>query len=326
LIALLLPALAEAKRDAQSVVCAANLHSIGEAMQEYAAQWQDAIAGSPATSGSFFWSDIDSGAHSPYSEYDYPNLCTEYDWMTPLSNEMDHRFISPNTTDLLAANKSDRLARFEFLRSDPAFICPSNSFLAVPYASSSIQPPVGQMLSYCAAGLFLISPQAAANDTCTFPYVQVPGSYSPNITHVGQPSMKCYCADGAAYSLTNQSPDVDLTTTENIDGSVFADEGAFSWYSDSWNRDMAPGNSSGNFKRSTGGVDARQYAYRHGSGPGVYDMNMLFFDGHVSLKSDFDSANPIYWCPPGTVIPNTEPTPDVEKKYMGDAATYTVPQ
>ncbi len=325
LIALLLPALAEAKRDAQTVVCAANLHSIGEAMEEYATQWQDAIVGSPATSGSFFWSNIDTGAHSPYSEYDYPNLCAEYDWMTPLSNEMNHRFVCANTSDQLAATKPDRLSRFEFLRADPAFICPSNTFLAVPYSSSSIQPPVGPMLSYCAAGLFLLDPQATDNYTCTFPYVHVPASYSPRMTHVGQPSMKCFCADGAAYSLTNESPDVDLTTTENIDGSAFADEGAFTWYSDSWNRDFAPGNSSGSFKRSTGGVDAREYAYRHGSGPGVFDMNMLFFDGHVSLKSDLDSANPIYWCPPGTIIPSSEPTPDVEKKYMGGASSYTVP-
>ena len=326
LIALLLPALAEAKREAEAVACAANLHSIGEALEEYAAQWQDAIPGSPATSGDFFWSNIDSGAHGSYSEYDYPNLCTEYDWMTPLADEMGHRFVCSNTADIRAASKPDRLSRFEFLRAYPAFICPSNNFLAVPYSSSSIQPPVGPMLSYCAAGLFLLDPQATGNSTCGFPYVQVPGNYRPAIEDVGQPAMKCFCADGAAYSLTNQSPDVDLTTTENIDGSAFADEGAFSWYSDSWNRDMAPGNSSGGFKRSTGSVDAREYAYRHGLGPGVYKMNMLFFDGHVSLKGDLDSANPIYWCPPGTVIPSSEPTPDVEKKYMGGAPAYTVPE
>ncbi len=327
LISLLLPALAAAKRDAQTVVCAANLHSIGEALEEYAAEWNGAIVGSPATSGSFYWSNIDTGAvRSPYSEYDYPNLCAEYDWMTPLAHEMNHTFVSPNTSDMLAASKTDRLARFQFLRSDPAFICPANNFLAVPYSTSSIQPPVGPMLSYCAAGLFLLDPAASSNYTCTFTYVQVPASYSPNMTHVGQPAVKCFAADGAAFSTTAQSPDVDLTATENIDGSAFADEGAFSWYSDSWNRDFAPGNLSGSFKRSTGGVDAREYAYRHGSGPGVYDMNMLFFDGHVELKSDLDSANPIYWCPPGTVIPNTESTNDVDKKYMGGATSYTVPQ
>ncbi len=326
LISLLLPALAEARRDAQTVVCANNLHSIGQALQEYADEWQGAIAGSPATSGSFFWSNIDTGAHSPYSDYDFPHLVAEYDWMTPLADEMNHPFVCSNTADLQAANKTDRLARFEFLRDDPAFICPSNHFLAIPYASSSLQPPVGPMLSYCAAGLFLLDPISSANYTCTFPYVQVPNSYSPYMNNVGQPSHKCFAADGSAFSTTAQAPDVDLTVTENIDGSAFADEGAFSWYSDSWNRDFAPGNLSGSYKRSTGGVDARQYAYRHGSGFGVYDMNMLFFDGHVALKSDLDSANPIYWCPPGTVIPNTEPTPDVEKKYMGGAALYTVPQ
>ncbi|MGC8623783.1 MAG: type II secretion system protein, partial [Phycisphaerae bacterium] len=179
LISLLLPALAEARKDAESVVCSANLHSIGQALQEYADEWQGAIAGSPATSGSFFWSNIDTGAHSPYSDYDYPHLCAEYDWMTPLADEMNHPFICANTADLQAANKTDRLARFEFLRDDPAFICPSNHFLAIPYASSSLQPPVGPMLSYCAAGLFLLDPIAAANYTCTFPYVHVPNSYSP---------------------------------------------------------------------------------------------------------------------------------------------------
>ncbi len=277
LIALLLPALAEARKDGESVVCAANLHSIGQALQEYADEWHGAIAGSPATSGSFFWSDINAGFHTGYSEYDYPHLCTQYDWMTPLADEMNHPFTSPTATDPQAASKSDRLARFEFLRSDPAFICPSNRFLAVPYSTSSIQPPVGPMLSYCAAGLFLLDPIASANYTCTFPYVQVPNSYSPFMNNVGQPSQKCFAADGAAFSTTAQAPDVDLTTTENIDGSAFADEGAFSWYSDSWNRDFAPGNSSGSFKRSTGGVDAREYAYRHGSGPGVFDYEYAVF-------------------------------------------------
>lgn len=53
LISLLLPALAEAKRDAETVVCAANLHSIGQAMAEYSTTWNGAIAGSGWTSAHF---------------------------------------------------------------------------------------------------------------------------------------------------------------------------------------------------------------------------------------------------------------------------------
>src|SRR3954467_5824740 len=57
LISVLLPALAKARRAANTVKCAANLRGIVQAMQIYASQNNGAIFGSAWTSGRFFYAD-----------------------------------------------------------------------------------------------------------------------------------------------------------------------------------------------------------------------------------------------------------------------------
>jgi prepilin-type N-terminal cleavage/methylation domain-containing protein/prepilin-type processing-associated H-X9-DG protein len=344
LISILLPALAGARQAADAVACAANLHSIGEALGTYTSQWQGAIPGSPESSGSFYWSDIMQGTPAPgINAFYVPQVCTVYDWETPLAEEMGYSFQSPypatSTADPLGGLKGDRVYRFQDLEYFKPYICPDNHFLATPYSDGGAPLiPVGPMLSYTAAGLFLLYPRAGPNDggnnaCCDFgspAYVTVPASYTPNMSDIGQTSQKVFCADGSAFSLSYDTPDVDLNPTGDIGTSLegpFADEGAFSWYSDSWNRDLAPGVTVIGAKRSLGGVDAREYAYRHGGDDPKTDnftMNLLFYDGHVQLMHDLDSANPNFWCPTGTYISNTEPTSDVVKQYFGSASSYTV--
>lgn len=349
LISILLPALSMAKKEAQTVACAANLHSIGQAMMEYAETWHGDIVGSPLTSGSFLWQNVmqssalangsAGGISIAYSDSYCPHLCQNYDWVTPLANEMGLYYKPKNLNDPTGALIGDRVGRFEFDLSLPIFTCPANPFLAAPAAGSIL--PVLPMPSYCAAGLFLTaSPGVCANYDATFDpsFADVPATYTPNINDVGQPSSKIFVADGAKTTTTLYKPALSSAVATNLvsgparsdggnaaDFPDFADEGAFSYYSYAWNRDNAPGNHSSKDGITTTGFDNRAYAFRHGIGEGVYDFNALFFDGHVQTLSDIDGANPGYWSPPGTVIPQSECTQDVIKKYFGSAPDYTSP-
>ena len=51
LIAILLPSLGSARRIAKTAKCGATLRGIAQAQAAYAGLWNDAIAGSPSTSG-----------------------------------------------------------------------------------------------------------------------------------------------------------------------------------------------------------------------------------------------------------------------------------
>jgi prepilin-type N-terminal cleavage/methylation domain-containing protein/prepilin-type processing-associated H-X9-DG protein len=348
LISILLPALSMAKKEAQAVACAANLHSIGQAMEEYAATWRGAIAGSPLTSGIGMWKDVmDSstlatgtvdGVSLPISNAYCPNICQNYDWVTPLANEMGLHYKPKNVNDPQGALLADRIGRIQYDVTLAAFTCPANPFIASP-ATPGL--PVLPMPSYCAAGLFLTaSPSVCSNYDATFDpdFADVPATYSPNVDDVGQPSQKIFVADGAKASTTLYEPRLDDTVATNLvsspgrdDGGTtdfpdFADEGAFSYYSYAWNRDNAPGNHSNKDGITTTGFDNRAYAFRHGIVSGVYRFNALFFDGHVQTLTDLQGANPGYWSPPGTVIPRSECTQDVLNKYFGSRTEYTSPQ
>jgi prepilin-type N-terminal cleavage/methylation domain-containing protein/prepilin-type processing-associated H-X9-DG protein len=347
LISILLPALAMAKKEAQTVACAANLHSIGQAMMEYAESWQGAIVGSPVTSGIAMWKDVlqsstlstgnVGGVTIPYGDSYCPNIVQNYDWVTPLANEMGLHYKPKNLDDPEGALLADRIGRLEFDTSLPVFTCPANPYIATPATPGM---PVMHMPCYCAAGLFLtVSPSICSNYDATFDpdYADVPASYTPRITNVGEPSEKIFAADGAKASTTLYEPRLDDTVATNLvsspgrgDGGTtdfpdFADEGAFSYYSYAWNRDNAPGNHSSKDGITTTGFDSREYAFRHGIGQGVYAFNALFFDGHVQLLNDLQGANPGYWSPPGTVIPRSECTQDVLNKYFGSRTQYVSP-
>ncbi len=347
LISILLPALSMAKKEAQTVACAANLHSIGQAMMEYATTWRGAIAGSPLTSGIGMWQDVMKsstlatgnvdGVTLPISNAYCPNICQNYDWVTPLANEMGLHYKPKNLNDPQGALLADRIGRIQYDVTLPAFTCPANPFIASPAAPDM---PVLPMPSYCAAGLFLTaSPSVCSNYDATFDpdYADVPATYTPNVNDVGQPSQKIFVADGAKASTTLYEPRLDDTVATNLvsspgrdDGGTtdfpdFADEGAFSYYSYAWNRDNAPGNHSNKDGITTTGFDNRAYAFRHGIVSGVYRFNAPFFDGHVQTLTDLQGANPGYWSPPGTVIPRSECTQDVLNKYLGSKSEYISP-
>src|SRR3954471_9103242 len=61
LISILLPSLAKARRSANSIKCMANLRSIVQAMQIYAAQNNGSIPGSPWTTARYVYQDDVAG-------------------------------------------------------------------------------------------------------------------------------------------------------------------------------------------------------------------------------------------------------------------------
>src|SRR5438477_1746958 len=95
LISVLLPALAKARRAANTVKCAANLRSIVQAMQIYASQNKGAIMGSAHTSARFAFVDptlpnLTAGTidGAVVSDNNCPSVVDIYDWASPAMRVM----------------------------------------------------------------------------------------------------------------------------------------------------------------------------------------------------------------------------------------------
>src|SRR5437870_2613161 len=116
LISVLLPALSKARRAANTVKCAANLRSIVQAMQIYAAQNKGAIMGSAHTTARYMFVDptkpsllagtIDGAA---VSDDNCPNIVDIYDWASPALKVMGVKFNE-------GGDKDSRTQRFNTIR------------------------------------------------------------------------------------------------------------------------------------------------------------------------------------------------------------------
>ena len=134
---------------------------------------------------------------------------------------------------------------------------------------------------------------------------------------MGSAANKIYCGDGARYSTTATPPDYDLSVRDGY-GGAFADTGAHSSYSRSWDRGLAPGNNNPN----GGDIDARLYAYRHstaeppsGAKADTFKANFVYYDGHVETLGDLQSANPQLWLPADSTLNPGGMLEDVEARY-----------
>jgi prepilin-type N-terminal cleavage/methylation domain-containing protein/prepilin-type processing-associated H-X9-DG protein len=309
LISILLPTLGRARKAANNVKCSANLRSIVQGMQIYAAQYNGYIPGSAHTTARFIYVNP---AASPtlqlnpaFGDGNCPSVCGIFDWMSPIARVMAIRFDEGGST-------ASRKSRFEQLVNHPAFKCPENEFRAVPFSGSPIAY-TGPMVSYnTAMGFMLTRNNTGTNNTsgATGPTGRTigridqnpPSGYNVKVTKVGNPARKIYIADGARFSNTAVPPDVDLTYTGG-NGGAFSDQGAGARFSQSWDRGLAQGNNN----RAGGGTDARIYAYRHGQiairGRGdIFKFNAGFFDGHVETLGDLQGAEPSLWFPKGTQL------------------------
>jgi prepilin-type processing-associated H-X9-DG protein len=327
LISILLPALSKARRAANNVVDLANVRSIVQAMQVYATNYNGYFPGGANSTAAF----LSGPQGATYDDNNCPDMVQAWDWQSPIATVMGFNFNTGPT-------QADRLERYLKLSTLKVFVCPENDILAGPYGPSPIHVPVSKLISYNTAAIFhyvappgtpVFGSRASVGVEYSAAFNLVPGGYSPKISAIGAASNKIYIADGARYSNPGTPPDVDLAVRGGY-GGAYADVGAFSAFSNSWNRRGAPGNGTGII-----GMDARGYAFRHGStrgtgrvGKGDFKMNAGFFDGHAESLDDFAASNPEYWMPRGTRVTKwaTEAWPDVVAKYpANDGSDWVCP-
>lgn len=322
LLSLLLPTVNRVRRSAETIACAANLRSILQGMHLYVAENRGFFPGGAVTTGRFlFTRDWESNLTYPVDNTHCPEVCQNWDWMSPVAKTMGLPFDTGATWD-------QRLVRFEQLRQYEVFQCPSNASLAGP-ASFSGTPTGGPAvsvdvsMSYATAIYFHLNPYqpgvGRGSRTHGFWHTTPPKGYAPMITKVGDATRKIYIADGARYSNSAFAPSVQIALRSD-GGGAFGDHGAFSNRSNCWNRGKAPGN----VDLYGGTIDPRIFAYRHGTREQFrpadeYKMNAGFFDGHVELIGDLQSADPSLWLPKGSFWdPDNPGTPislDAAAKY-----------
>jgi prepilin-type N-terminal cleavage/methylation domain-containing protein/prepilin-type processing-associated H-X9-DG protein len=327
LLSLLLPALSKAKEAANAVACAANMRSIGQAMQMYAQEHKDYIPGSPVTSGKALWTDASgSFALKPgVSTITTPPPVIElYDYIGPLAQTM--KLSLPDT--------SNNVERFRGYRKLRQFLCVSAEGIIATKFAGPADIENGQMLSYVTAMGFLLPPFKSGfqgkGSMPGSPYWTVPAGYSPKVGRVGRVSEKVYLAEGGRWSRSDSAPTFSMDVDGDHNNTNFSDFGAFWGITKSFDRSVPN-------KSATGSVDARLFAFRHGNkrsggASGSYRLNLLFFDGHVEGMDDMTAANPALWLPEGTQIANPAASlnsgpvvwPDVAARYIS-TTPYVAP-
>jgi prepilin-type processing-associated H-X9-DG protein len=304
LIAILLPSLNAARRQANSVACSANLRTILQGMLMYTTENRGYFPGGANTSGAFLLS-------GGYGNSNCPNVTQIFDWQAPIAPFLDAQFDG-------GATLPERQRRFTQLLAFGSFRCPENEVAAVPFGGGGW--PTVTMNSYVTAMVFQMKHNAArdAGDgrTVARGNWNPPVGYAPKITKVSNPTRKVFIADGARYSTSTVAPDYDPSYNGTY-GGAFSDQGAFTRFSRSWDRALAPGNGG---KKTA--VDARLYAYRHGTdrpraAADTFRLNLGFFDGHVENMGDLEAADPSLWVPRGTTVEFStgQMYPDVLARY-----------
>jgi prepilin-type N-terminal cleavage/methylation domain-containing protein/prepilin-type processing-associated H-X9-DG protein len=316
LISILLPALSKARKAANTVACSANLRSILQGMRIYASQNNDSIPGSAHTTARFLYLNPSTNQQNPqFHAANCPSIVQIFDWASPIAKIMGIKFEE-------GPSVAQRVARYERLRDMPQFVCPENQILNTPFGS----PPfsVGRMMSYNTALPFLLTRQISGGGgiTTTFREWQVPASYNVKVSKVGDASRKVYIADGSRYSNNSTKPDATIAHITTL-GGAFADQGAWSQFSNGWYRGLAAGN-------GAAGDDTRLLWGRHGGNVkgakgGHFRFNVGFFDGHVETMDDLAGADPKMWFPKGSEIDvnNTQMFADVLTRYFGNASAST---
>jgi prepilin-type N-terminal cleavage/methylation domain-containing protein/prepilin-type processing-associated H-X9-DG protein len=333
LISVLLPALGKARRAANTIKCAANLRSICQAMQIYAAQNKGAIMGSAWTTAYFCYADpSNTGALTAatigtgvVSDTNCPEIIDIFDWASPAAKIMGLKFDVGESQD-------SRVSRYRLFRDFGSFQCPENGIISLPFGS--VTTDAGTMVSYNTAMGFMLRRNTKADLTSgpnghtgrtvgrstTASRQNPPSNYAVRVSQVGDAARKIFISDGARFSSTSQPPDVDLSVFGG-NGGAFSDQGAPFKFTNSWNRSLAPGNGGT-------GTDARIYAYRHGTrrqGGKADDFkaNFAFFDGHVELLGDLQSSDPRMWWPKNTelFVDQNQLWNDTFTKFCGGQAT-----
>jgi prepilin-type N-terminal cleavage/methylation domain-containing protein len=360
LVAMLLPALNKARKAAQSVQCLANLRTMGQVMQEYAAENNGAIIGGAVTTGLTFYPQLHegptlvNGTPPAYVNGNIPADAPIYptDYITPMCVEMKLAVPSVNpaySSALLDPNDGNRY--FVYVNMSQ-FQCPSYVGTMVNPISNTWCGRV-QALSYVTAWALVMDGSFQAPDTGGVtgatrnssggPWPTNP-MYTPKITRIGDGAKKIFMADGAKGFVYKSGPSGSPNAYGSYDLSIPGGSGSNMWYDDTNCStgsfcDLGPWSTcSGAYDRSSnpanGGAkwasEPRLMAYRHGgTKQGTFRMNAVFFDGHGETLSEIESANPMLWVAKNSLLPATPALceyPDVIKTYNCAAANVPVTQ
>ncbi len=293
LVALLVPALQKARGRAQLVLCLTNQKNLALAMRLYVDSFNNALPGSPNTSGV-------GPRQSP------PDT-------TVATNAFD--YASPLLAFLNTAVPANRARRQELTRQG-VFKCPANNQQAEPWTSEVVPDAADfgttQAASYLTNWNFLLAGDAYAGAQIV-PGVTywlysanwieaLPQKYLPKITRVGLPSQKIFIADAARYVDNNHRFTYDIGYGLFGSGS-YSSSGAW-WIG------------SREYGLDSSGQDqpAAQYSYRHSDG-----IAAAFYDGHCEYIPRQQSHRAVYWYPSGTVIT------DSSQGAGGEPSGYVVP-
>jgi prepilin-type N-terminal cleavage/methylation domain-containing protein/prepilin-type processing-associated H-X9-DG protein len=356
LVSILLPALNSARRAASTVQCAATMRTLVQGAQFYAAAYNNAIVGSPWTSGAHIRPSGDLPLYQVYSNQpatvldDTPNAnCSDvisaFDWQTPIAKMLK---VQVNT----GPKASDRKQRFEQLVESPLFTCPEQNLLMFEFAGKNPfgypQSRLFKMTSYSTSIDFMMLRYQLRDSKWTFgggyvsrPEWNVPASYVPKINKIGDPTQKIFLAEGARFvdaggtgSTTTVVADFDAGLV-STNGGLHSEQRGYCGNPTSFNRSrLLLGAYStlgtGTITQSKFLLAFARHGSRKGGGKlGDYKMQVAFFDGHVENLPVIEAFNPRYWSPKGTEIQvdNTQVYQVIINRYLKDFSgkTYIVP-
>ncbi len=307
LVSILLPALAGARHAANTIKCAANLRSIGQAMMMYAQRYNNYLPGAPVNTGGG-WTVVPTatnpnpGFPPSFTNANFPTGVNQlWDWETPLLNVIGERIPYSANADSAGFNSQARWDRVNFELNFGMFNCPENQLVTALYQPQQvfqgvIVPGVAQHPSYTVGMNFMVlhNPLPGSNKTPVVygnSYENPPSTYWPRVTLVGKTSQKIFCADGARYVYFPNTPDQDYAWDAD-EGGAYADWGADSAYTHAQNRQHANGGAQNQ-------PDERLLWARHGNGKTSFRFNAVFFDGHVETLGDLEAPTPRCGCLPG---------------------------
>lgn len=142
LVSILLPALNAARRAAKTVMCAANLRSIGQAMIMYTQQYHGYLPGAPVNTGGGWVVLPTPGNPNPgfppsFSNANFPPGVNQlFDWETPLLNVIGESIPYSANADPARTGAQARWDRVNFELNYGMFNCPENDLVSA-FASSS---------------------------------------------------------------------------------------------------------------------------------------------------------------------------------------------
>ncbi len=329
LLGLLLPALGSVREAARGVVCGANMRQIGQGMFAYTVANREQIPGSPSTTAQTLLND--SSARSDVIGQNYQHDATQpFDWAGPLAfggyiaGDIDVPNTRAERFRLLNGTSGDE---FDPLREGPIGVlrCPSNHKLSLVWHNGSVHPggiegfPTSLSMSYTSARDFMWLPTQpfawrpnwaregywGGSGTITVPgnfsnSLVIPSSYSPVLHRVDFQDKKVFLADGMRFQQAAlRTVDHDVSADAGF-GGAFADPGAW----ETINTRAWP------LGDNVGGENMSGLAFRHG-GRGADDVgrgganpigNVLFWDGHVEMKTVNDMRAPEPWVPSGASV------------------------